>query len=189
MMMGRSDHRPEGSAAVEDGHAERALPYGEPLGDDLGGAGPVAGFAEAEQEAETIQAEQARGEGVEHAGQRPDHNRNGEAAAIADAVVEFRERLAKGVGDQKGVGDTGELQVRQLQLLGDHRRQHGDGQAVDEVDQGGEEDESGDPPSQTADSGGRRFFQGIQLRPTVAPRYSQRRACIGSMAVARRAGR
>ena len=64
----RRHHRSDGRAAIEDGHAERALADRKPLGDHLGGARPVARFAEAQQEAEAVQAEQPGGEGVEHAG-------------------------------------------------------------------------------------------------------------------------
>ena len=49
--------------------------------------------------------------------------------------------------------DAGELQVAELQLLCDDWGEDGDGEAVDEVNQGGEENEAGDPPSQSLDSG------------------------------------
>src|SRR6202012_1694834 len=75
-------------ATVEDGHADGAFALREPLGDDLGCAGPVAGLAEAEDEAAGGEAGESGDERVRHGGQAPDHDGDGEAGARAVLVIE-----------------------------------------------------------------------------------------------------
>ncbi len=148
----RRHHRAERRAAVEDRHAERALADREPLGDRLGRAGPVAGLAEAEHEAARRQRGDAARERVRHRRERPDRDRQHEAEPRADAVVDAaRHALADGVREQEPRGDAAELRVAEAEVLRDDRREHRQRQAVDVVDQRGQEHEPDDPPAQAGE--------------------------------------
>ena len=84
-------------------------------------------------------------------GDRPNQNRNREAATRADPIVDLAgNSLADGVRNQKPGCQFRKLQVRQVKLRGNDRRQNRNREAVDEVDERRKKDECDDPPAQSA---------------------------------------
>ena len=135
--------------------------FGEPLRDGFRGAGPVAGLACAEQEAETEEAAKAASERREDRGERIPEDGDGEAAFGADAVHQAAaDGLADGVGDAEGDDNVGVVGVGPVVFAFEERGEEREGLAVDVVDDGGGEKQSDDPPAQRGD-GARRAACGI----------------------------
>ena len=121
----RRDDRADADTAVENAHPDSALANGKPIGDDAGRARPITGFAYAEDKAKRAQADDPPCERVGAGGDRPDENRNREATARSNAIVNLaRNPLANRIGDQKPRGQSSELEIRQMKLRGNYRRKN-----------------------------------------------------------------
>ncbi len=145
---GREDGA-DGGAGVEEPGGEGAFLFGEPLGDDFDGSGPVAGLADAEKEAEDAEAEGAAGEGVEGGGDAPP----GDAQSIAEASAEAidhgaGEAVHDGVSEQEGGHDARVVLVGHVELFAENGRGHGERLAIEIVDDGREEGERDHLPAE-----------------------------------------
>lgn len=138
-----------GGAAIVDGDSPAAFALGEPFGDGFGGAGPVGGFARAEEEAEGGEAGEAGCEGCGHSGEGVEADGEGQTEADADAVQDAAgDGLANRVRRAEGDDEQREGGVVPVELGLDVRSEDGKRLAVNVVDDGGEEERSRDPPAE-----------------------------------------
>ena len=125
---------------------------GEPLGNRLGRGGPVARFAEAEEEAANAERHGGAREAGEDIGDGPPADEYGQTYADAEAVHDFaREDERDGVGDEKGVEDGGVVFVGEVELFLNGGREDRERLTVDVVEDRGEKDQADDPPAEVWD--------------------------------------
>ena len=150
------EHGREGGA---DGGTERvnadgeaAFLGGEPFGNRLGRGGPVARFAEAEEEAANAEGRGGAREAGEDIGDGPPADEDRQAYADAKAVHDFaREDERDGVGDEEGVEDGSVVFVGKVELFLNGGREDREGLTVDVVKDGREKDQADDPPAEVWD--------------------------------------
>ena len=175
------DHRADVGPGVEDAGGERPLFLREPLRHRLDGGREVGGLAEAQGEAGDPEAQGRARRGVEHGGDAPEGDREGEAEAGAHPVEQAaRHQQPEGVGGLEGGHDIAVLDLAPADAaleVGGEDPQH---LPVDVVDGGGEEEQGADRPAEVAGPG--RGGDGYPLH--AAPpgnSYSSREARFISM--------
>ncbi len=132
----RRDARAEARGGVGEPLRGAAPLGGDPAGDDAGGAGERAGFAEPDEEAGGDQHEEAAGEAGRDGAEGPDEAEDGEREAGADAVPEIAaEELRRGVAIAEGREGEAEPDVREPHLALDEGAGDGEVHAVDVLDE------------------------------------------------------
>ena len=150
---GREGRADRGTQRI-DPDGEPAFTGGEPFGDGFGRSGPVARFAETEQETAHAEGSGRTGETGENIRDGPPADEQCQTQADPEAVDDFPgENERYGIGDQKGVEDRGVVFVGETELLLDGGRQDGKRLPVHIVQDGGEKDQRDDPPAKMSDAG------------------------------------
>ena len=154
----RRENRANTRAAVEDPNGKAAFLAGEPFGDGLARARPIATLAHSHQEAQSFELAERIREAGHHAGYGPPDHRQRQSDANSDDIHQHATYQPHSrVGNLKRRDDVGVVFVREMEFFDDHRREDGEGLPVNVIDGGGKEERADNPPAQIfARSDGRR---------------------------------
>ena len=147
----RGDDSADAGAGIDEAHRGRAVFHGKPLGDDPRGGREAAAFADPEEQAARGEGDDAAGEAVARAGERPKNHDDEKPAPRAEDIQQpAAADIHEAVGEEKrGVEQRlDRIGNRDLALnLAD-----GDGQRlpVEIADRDGGADEDGDGPAAAA---------------------------------------